>query len=135
MKDFDKWNKLKKEVHKTTPSGIVHEREIWWSTLGINIGYEEDGKHQQFERPVLILRKFGAETVVILPLTTKIKRNRFHYIFEYDGVEFGVILSQIRLISTRRLSRRIRKIGKGLFNDISMALYDLLFNKTNDPPR
>ena len=135
MKDFDKWNEEKKKTHVTKIRGVVHEREIWWCKLGANIGYEQDGKHNKFERPVLILRKFGKDTVVILPLTTKVKRNRFHFIFEHDEVEFAVILSQVRLISTRRLTRRIRKIGKELFLEIKDALGGLLFNKTNDPPR
>ena len=52
----------------------MHEREIWWCSLGVNVGHEEDGKNEQFERPALILKKWSNKTVIILPMTTKTKK-------------------------------------------------------------
>ena len=127
-KDFDKWNKLKKQIDTKDFNGRVHEREIWWANLGLNIGHEEDGKNNSFQRPVLIIKKWSSKTVIVLPLTTKIKNNKYHYIFEHHNIRFGVILSQVRLISTNRLTRRIRKIGNGLFNNITLATKNLLFS-------
>ena len=128
-KAFDSWNQEKKRIHTEGFFGYVHEREIWWCQLGINVGHEEDGKNDQFERPVLVFKKWSSETVVVLPLTTRIKKNKYHYCFEHKGVHFAVILSQIRLISTKRLTRRIRKMDNLTFDRIYNSLQKLLFNK------
>ncbi len=34
-KDFDGWNKKKKKIHQTPFTGYIHEREIWWCSLGL----------------------------------------------------------------------------------------------------
>lgn len=60
-KDFDKWNKRKKIIHEYV-NETTHEfnqNEVWWCALGLNIGDEEDGKNELYERPVLIVRKFN----------------------------------------------------------------------------
>ena len=62
-KDFDTWNALKKHIHQKRFLAFVHAREVWWCSLGLNVGTEQDGKHTAFERPVLILRKFNRESV------------------------------------------------------------------------
>ena len=128
-KDFDLWNKEKKAVHSRNFLSYVHEREIWWCQLGLNVGHEEDGKNDQFERPVLVVRKWSKETVVVVPLTTKIKRNGYHFVFKHEEIEFAIILSQIRLVSTKRLTRRVRKMDHATFSMILDSLEQLLFNK------
>ena len=40
-KDFDRWNEKKKYTHKREFADHVHEREVWWSALGVNIGVEK----------------------------------------------------------------------------------------------
>lgn len=56
-KDFDKWSRNKKLLEEHAYAQLsFHEREIWWCSLGLNLGDEQDGKHQDFERPVLVLR-------------------------------------------------------------------------------
>jgi mRNA interferase MazF len=67
-KDFDRWNKKKKTLHQTHFTHFVHEREVWWCALGANVGVEADGKHDNFERPVLVLRKFNRDAVLVVPL-------------------------------------------------------------------
>jgi hypothetical protein len=61
MKYFDLWNTAKQnlDIKILDEKFRVHEREIWWCSMGVNIGDEEDGKNELFERPVLILRKFN----------------------------------------------------------------------------
>ena len=130
MKDFDKWNEEKKILDEDDFSGFVHEREIWWCSLGVNVGHEEDGKNEQFERPALILKKWSNKTVIILPMPTKTKKNKYHFAFQHEGIEFAVILSQVRIISTNRLTRKIRKINRHLFGDIQRAFVGLI---TNEP--
>jgi len=45
-KDFDGWIVKKKEYHfrKATPP-LFKERDIWWISIGVNVGFEEDGKN------------------------------------------------------------------------------------------
>lgn len=118
QKDFDSWNNKKKEINKILkPSDFYfHEREIWWCSFGINIGYEQNGKNKNFERPALILRKFNRDITLVVPLTSAAKENQYHHKLNTSGT--FVILSQIRLISTKRLLRRIEKIVENEFNDI-----------------
>lgn len=45
QKDFDSWNQKKKIVNnKEHLSPLFKERDIWWLSIGINVGFEEDGK-------------------------------------------------------------------------------------------
>jgi len=126
-KNFDSWNTEKKKIHETEFNGFVHEREIWWCVLGFNVGDEEDGKNDKFERPVLVLKKFNRKIVLTVPLTTKVKENPYYFPFTHEGVKFAVIFSQLRLLSTNRLTRRIRKIDNALFKQIKEKIIGGLF--------
>ena len=39
-KDFDGWNETKKQIHGRHDAPFYHERELWWCTLGVNVGFE-----------------------------------------------------------------------------------------------
>lgn len=118
-KDFDKWNELKKKLHTREERILFHEREIWWCSLGVNIGFEENGKNEMFERPVLVLRKFNKYVLWVLPLTRSRKEGDFYYhIAQGNEDDSVVILSQIRLISSKRLLRRMRTIKENEFKNI-----------------
>ncbi len=54
QKDFQKWHGLKKELHEQAGVALFQEREIWWCSLGANIGFEQDGGGEHFEQPVLV---------------------------------------------------------------------------------
>lgn len=126
QKDFDTWNSKKKELNNHAFNDYVHAREVWWCSLGINIGFEQDGKHKFFERPVLVIRKFSNNAVLIIPLSSKPKKNIFSFNFIHEGMEFSALLSQIRLISTKRLSRKIYQMDPALFNQIHKVVRRLL---------
>jgi len=46
-KDFDTWNEKKKLINSQSIDSdfFVLEGEIWWTSIGINIGHEINGKH------------------------------------------------------------------------------------------
>src|SRR3989344_2648789 len=115
QKDFDGWNTIKKEVNESIFADYIHEREVWWCSLGINIGFEEDGKNASFERPVLILKKFSKEVVLIVPLSTKVKNHPYHFPHLHYGQEYSALLSQVRVISTKRLLRKIYEMDNSIF--------------------
>ena len=72
-KDFDAWNELKKSIQQNTQEIYFNEAEVWWCTLGINVGHEQDGVGNLAQRPVLVLKKLSAETCVVVPLTSSHK--------------------------------------------------------------
>lgn len=113
MKDFKKWNSIKTKIEiKREETYYFDEREIWWSSLGLNVGHEEDGKNQLYERPVLILKKFNSKIVWVLPMSSKIKSGKYYYQIEYGGVIYTVLLSQLKLMSSKRLIRQVQQIKK-----------------------
>ena len=62
QKDFDKWNLEKKSIHSNQEFPFYNEREIWWCSLGVNVGFEQDGTGQKFDRPVLVIKGFNKNT-------------------------------------------------------------------------
>jgi len=126
LKDFDGWNEIKKSVHARQDNFGVHEREIWWLSLGANIGVETDGKHNSFERPVLILRKFNRQMVWVLPTTSRGKNNRFYEKFSLGGREYFIILTQLRTVSTKRFVRKIGMMPKGDFKRIQQKTIEFI---------
>ncbi len=61
QKDFDKWNEKKKklDVRVIEETLFFKEAEVWWIHIGLNIGFETNGKGEEFTRPVLILKKYN----------------------------------------------------------------------------
>lgn len=126
-KDFNRWNQRKKQIESKRDDKFVHEREIWWCSLGVNIGSEQDGGSTSFERPVLILKRLNRATVIIVPLTSRDKGTPYHIASHNDVIPSFFIISQIRLISTKRLTRRIRKIFPDEFAVLKHRIVTLLF--------
>jgi mRNA-degrading endonuclease toxin of MazEF toxin-antitoxin module len=121
MKNFDNWNILKKKIDSKNDKEIpdFSEKEIWWGTLGCNVGVEADGKNETFERPILILRKYNKYSFLGLPLTTRGKDSDFYYkLPKHNNVDGWVVLSQSKTCSAKRLSRRLYQITKEDFEKI-----------------
>ena len=125
QKDFDDWNKIKKETHNKDVPPLFSEREIWWCALGMNIGSEEDGKGKNYLRPVLILRKFNKSVFYGLPVTSKVKDDQFHVSINSGEIKGSIILSQMRLIDSKRLSHLAGKITDDGLKDIKKKLKNL----------
>jgi mRNA interferase MazF len=125
-KEYDNWNKLKKDLSTKKSNVFFHEREIWFCSLGKNIGYEEDGKNDLFERPVLIIRKFNNDIFLAIPLTSSKKEGNYYHQYKLSGRTYASILSQIRLLDRRRLSRKIGMIKESDFNVIIKKIHNIL---------
>ena len=119
-KDFDGWNVLKKQLDKTGRVFFAHPREVWWCSLGLNVGAEIDGKNENFERPVIIMKVYSKETLVVLPLTTKEKNDQFHYKIRTEDKTVWVKLTQARVISTKRLLRKVDILNQEAFDELSI---------------
>lgn len=123
---FVEWAKLKIRLDLKDKGIMFGEREIWWASLGMNIGFEQNGKNETFERPILILKKFNLDLFWMLPLTSKEKIGKYYFFVEYKGEKSYVILSQIRLISNKRLLRKIRMLPKKEFDEIKKKIKKFL---------
>lgn len=124
---FAQWTKLKLKLQTGKSIDFYfREREIWWASIGANIGFEEEGKNEKFERPVLVLKKFGKEMLWALPLTSQDKTGKFYYQFEYEGKKYSIILSQLRTISSKRLSRKVRTLEEDDFMKIKKMMKEFL---------
>jgi mRNA interferase MazF len=130
-RDFDRWNDRKKALDEKARKPLFQEREIWWCALGANLGFEQDGKHDNFERPVLVLRKYNANLFFGLPLTSVEREGKFYFEIKYgDKSRNGyVILSQGRTLSPNRLLRKMHRIGNATFQKILKKHNELLAEK------
>lgn len=125
-KDFDTWNLLKKNIESQERRIIYKERSIWWCSLGVNIGHEQDGKNDNFERPVLIIHIFNELTCLCIPLTTSPKQNQFHIPIASFSKDTSAIVSQLRLVSTKRLLRELGFINRKDFRLVKDAIHRII---------
>jgi len=127
LKNFDDWNQLKKQLDTNANPPFFVEREIWWCSVGVNVGYEILGKGGVYSRPMLVLRKLGPFTFIGLPLTSQRKENGlYRHPITFEGINGDVLLDQIRIVDCRRLSEKMGKIGKKRYERIRQAAKDLL---------
>ena len=104
---FYEWIKVKIYLDKRNRKASVHEGEIWWASVGKNIGVEIDGKNSNFSRPVLILKKYNYHSFMAIPLTTKTHNDNRYVMVEAGGKQSYGVLIQGRTMSTSRLYRKI----------------------------
>ncbi len=106
---FDLWNKNKKIIEKVTKLKTFREREVVFINMGKNIGYEQDGKGQEFLRPVLVYKKFNRDQFLGFALTSQKKEGKFYVEIHHGGRTSYVILSQLRTYSVRRIKYKTEK--------------------------
>ena len=135
MKDYCKWHVLKTQIENSDSKvqKIFKEGEVWWCAIVLNIGFEEDGKNNNYERPVLIFRKFNKEMFWGLPMTSKQRGGKFYYSFKFRTSASTVILSQLRTFSSKRLIRHMGKVDGNIFGEIEKGVLELI--KETDPFR
>ncbi len=125
--EFDAWNIQKKHIQTEKAPLYFKESEIWWCRLGLNVGDEQDGKGENFSRPILVLRKFNPYVFWAIPLSTKIKNNKYYVpCVGTDGMTRAAIISQIRLVSVKRLTDKIGFADENSVLQIKKAIKVLL---------
>ncbi len=127
IKNFKNWFHKKRQTENKKISVQYKKREIFWTRIGENIGFEQDGKGNDFLRPVLIFRKFNSHVFWGIPLTTSIQKNgKFYFKFNACGKKQNAILSQIRLFDAKRLEEKIGMIAIDDFKSLEKAIQKLL---------
>ena len=108
IKKFLEWIGLKEKLH-LIPQQVPHvsEGQIWWASLGENVGFEINGKSKLFTRPVVIVKKLSSSFYFVIPVTTQVRTGTWYMPFKLQGKHQVACLHQARSIDYRRLSNRI----------------------------
>jgi mRNA interferase MazF len=133
-KPFDEWNEVKKKVNKRAPSDLK-ERQILFVSIGVNVGYEEDGKGDKGLRPVLVFKKFGRELFWGIPLTSKNREGEHYFNFTYkDDQSSCALLSQMRAYSARRIEYRSGYMKQEDWIKLCIKMTSYIMPTTFTPP-
>ena len=126
MKDFFNWHKKKTDIDSVPTRPYFHEREVWYARLGLNIGYEQDGKGVDYLRPILIFKKFNNDVCWVIPLTHTQKNTIYYAHITVLTKPSTAILSQLRLIDVKRLSHCVGKISDEDYKLVAKKLKELI---------
>ncbi len=106
-KDFNNWMKLKADLHYTGIFRNIKEGDVWWCSMGENVGIEINGKQKLFLRPVLVLKKLSKHGFLGVPLTSQFHEGLWYVAFEFKNKKQYAALAQIRTLSVYRLCRKM----------------------------
>ena len=104
---FKLWIKLKIALWSKESNVIFKQRELWWCSVGMNLGEEIFGKGEKFTRPVLIFKKFTHNSFMALPLTSKERQGSWYVEIIHNTKKSWIILNQARILDKKRLTNRI----------------------------
>ena len=128
LKDFDGWNEVKKKTDTGENRLFFKDGEVWWVRLGLNIGFEMNGKSLEYTRPVLILKKYNKYSFLALPLSTSTNINNYRVsVGIIDGKEAVANLSQLRNIDSKRLVKKIGHLERDMFDEIKKKASQINF--------
>ena len=127
MKKFLEWIGLKEQLHKKEHEPpLVSKGEIWWASIGENVGSEINGKSALFSRPVIIFKKLSHGFYLIIPTTTQIRVGSWYVGFRQQGKDMVACLHQIKTIDYRRLSSKLGRLDDTDFSRIKGG-FDTLY--------
>ena len=116
---YDKWNRVKKELNNKKEIIQFYQGNIYFMSIGQNIGSESYGKGDYSLRPVLVYKKLSKTLFLGIPLTTKYKEGSFYFTFNYKkGISSTVMLNQMRVYDIRRSKYLSGKINKNIYKKL-----------------
>lgn len=125
-KRFPEWMDLKKTLHeKSISPPHVNEGDIWWMSVGENIGSEINGKSKLFSRPVIILKKLSYGSYFVIPTTSQARKGSWYVNFPKSPLIRTACLHQARSIDYRRLSSRLGELYQFEFKKLKEAFLKL----------
>ena len=99
---FDNWNNLKQTIENKEVMPFK-QGEIYFISVGQNIGYEVYGKKELYLRPVLVYKKLSKHTFIGIPLSSKEKNGTYFFTFRYTTKTLSTaLLNQIRVFDIKR---------------------------------
>ena len=133
-KEFNKWMNLKNSIHNSKSRPVGYKtRDIWWTSIGTNVGFEEDGKGKFYNRPVIVLRGFSKELFLGIPLSHTKNRGKYYHDFIVNGDVSVALLSQIRAFDTLRLISKYGVVSIQDFKNIKQKINIMLDDYPNKP--
>ncbi len=129
MQNFLDWIKVKIKLHTTfVKPPLVNEGEIWWASLGENVGTEINGKGDLFARPVIILKKFSRWFYFVIPTSSQIHSGTWYVTYLQKNIEVVACLHQARSIDYHRLSKKLGTLDAETFDRIKHGFCNLYEN-------
>lgn len=125
-KDFSGWSLEKIDIHENKKHPFFHEREMWFTSVGLNVGFEQDGRGKKFLRPAVVVKKFNNDVCWCVPLTKNRKKGKYYFSFSLSEEVSTAILSRIRLIDCKRLQYKIGDIKGNDFQKLKTKITQLL---------
>jgi mRNA interferase MazF len=126
MKRFLEWIGLKEKLHglKHQPP-LVSRGDLWWASLGENVGSEINGKSKLFSRPVIIFKKLAHAFYFVIPTTSKIHEGTWYVEFRHQEMNMVACLHQARAMDHRRLSTKLGTLDDADMARVENAFHDL----------
>ncbi len=119
MKDFAGWIRLKERLHRTEHRPpLVSQGDIWWASVGENVGSEINGKSRLFSRPVIVLKKLSHGFYFVIPTTTQDREGTWYVPFRQQEKAMVACLHQSRTIDFRRLSTKLGTLDDADFERV-----------------
>ena len=126
MKRFLEWIGLKKKLHHNNHKPpYVSEGDMWWCSLGDNVGSEINGKSKQFSRPVIILKKLSRSFYFVIPTTTQMRTGSWYVSFQHNKKDMVACLQQARSIDYRRLWSKLGSLDDTDFGRVKSGFHSL----------
>lgn len=133
VKRFSEWFIMKPALDKGCHRPpAFNEREVWWCSIGENIGIEISGKGKYFRRPVLVFRKLDAYSFIGMPLTRTERTGDWYEKLSIGGRSNTIILAQTRHFDYRRMDKILCTISDSDFKGIRRS-YIRLFPENRSP--
>lgn len=126
--DFDNWCHQKKQLHAITPTLVFKEGEVWWCSVGANVGSEVLGKGPKFTRPVIVLKKLSQEACIVVPVTSQRPKQlgTWYHAMHFNERDQFVMMHQLRMVSVRRFGSRMVELPEADFTGLKTAIKGLL---------
>lgn len=133
LEKFNNWIKLKFNLHqrKNNRPPFFNERDVWWCQFGQNVGDEENGKGDNFMRPVVVLKKFNRNICLVAPTSRQIKDNKYYFQLEYNNQAVSVLISHLRTVDTKRFKNKIARLSPQDFEKLTNYVQNKLFKAKN----
>lgn len=134
IKRFLEWIGLKKKLHnKISKAPYVNEGEIWWVSMGENVGFEISGKSHLFSRPVIVFRKLTHNFYLVVPVTSQVRSGSWYVPFKQGRKVNVACLHQVRTVDYRRFFSKLGELDDEDYRKIIYG-FNKLYSHKNIPP-
>ena len=126
IKRFLKWIGLKEILHfKGCSPPYVNQGDIWWASVGENVGSEINGKSDLFSCPVIVLKKLSHGFYFVIPTTTQKREGSWYVSFPQHGRIITACLHQARAVDYRRFYSKLSELYESDFIKIKEGFKNL----------